>query len=119
MTIQLIADFSYEYRGFAANWTCVEFVNKDTRSSLDAARVYPNPFSDGIDIDMSLAQAGLVTITALDPLGREVVPVWSGMSGAGAFHQRWSPGANLPAGTWILCIDVAGEKGYKKVVQLH
>jgi Zn-dependent metalloprotease len=119
MTIQLQSDISIEYDGFVANWTCVEVVASDNAQAMAAAKVWPNPFSQQLSIELPVAKSGDLKVTAIDPLGREALTLFSGQVAAGTFHHNWMVDEHLPSGTWFICLDLDGQKEYRKVVKMN
>ncbi len=60
---------------------------------------YPNPFNPGTTIGYAIAQAGVVTLTVYDILGREIAALVNERKPAGNYSVTWDAG-NLPGGVY-------------------
>lgn len=68
---------------------------------------YPNPFNPVTTIPFRLAVPGFVTITAYNLLAQRVATVVEGHHAAGFHETAWDASA-LPAGVYILTMEVRG-----------
>ncbi len=75
---------------------------------------YPNPFNPTTTISYQLMQAGHVTLKVFNALGEQVGTLVDEMKDAGA-HQVHMSSENLPSGTYIYQINVAGQVTQKKM----
>ncbi len=84
-----------EVRGYTSNPVGIQKEEQTVPATFSLKQNYPNPFNPVTHIEMQLAEAGFVTLTVYDMLGREVVPLISGMN-------EWRE-----AGTYIETIDAS------------
>ncbi|CAH1002097.1 hypothetical protein LEM8419_03014 [Neolewinella maritima] len=83
--------------------------------SLDSPA--PNPASERTTVRFELPRAGRATLTVMDFMGRPLA-VHTGQYAAGAQQESISV-ANLPSGTYLLILDVAGGRLLQKMVVAH
>jgi hypothetical protein len=76
---------------------------------------YPNPFNPSTTIKYSLPQAGRVTLSIYDLLGREVIKLIDEEKPAGEYETKWNASSH-PSGVYFMRMQ-AGEFGeVRKVV---
>lgn len=79
-------------------------------SDPHALNAYPNPFAEGIHLDISLAQPEIVRIELLNAFGQPVQAEQTEQhNGGGSQVFDYQPPADLPAGMYLLRVKV-GEK---------
>jgi flagellar hook assembly protein FlgD len=89
---------------------------------LALAPAQPNPFRGGVAFRFSLPQAGPVSVSVYDLMGRRLRSwSWDDLP-AGEHSIRWdgrtSTGAALPAGTVLYRLDAMGKTLTRKAVSL-
>ena len=60
---------------------------------------YPNPFNPSTEIRYEIAQAGLVTLTVFDLLGKNVATLVNELKAPGRYNTTWDAGG-LPSGVY-------------------
>ena len=88
----------------------------DARLRLGAPR--PNPAVGVVRVDIDVPEAGPATVVVYDLLGRRVQTVLDRPVGAGRQSVRLDTAA-LPAGTYLVRVDAAGETASQTVVVLR
>jgi hypothetical protein len=79
--------------------------------------VFPNPFHEEVNFTFSLTQPQPVEVKVYDVLGREIGLLYRGEVQARQANQVvWRPGAQLPAGLYIICLQTPGQDIRKRVV---
>ena len=82
--------------------------------------VYPNPFNSTVFINYRLGHDGLVTLTILDMMGREISVLLSGYQTAGRYHVVWdglnSSELSVPNGEYIVRLVTNRQLALGKVV---
>jgi len=82
--------------------------------------VYPNPFNSTVFINYRLGHDGLVTVTILDMMGREISVLLSGYQTAGRYHVVWdglnSSELSVPNGEYIVRLVTNRQLALGKVV---
>lgn len=66
---------------------------------------YPNPFNPTTTIPYEIAEAGHVTLSVYDALGREVATLVNRQQSAGSYHQAFDAG-NLSSGMYFYQLNV-------------
>ena len=84
---------------------------------------YPNPFNPAVVLPLDLAtDAGSVSLTVYDVLGRRVRQVWQGPLGAGSHRFIWDgrdeAGKAVAAGVYIYRVEMDGRVEAKKTTKL-
>ena len=84
---------------------------------------YPNPFNPAVVLPLDLAEdAGSVSLTVYDVLGRRVHQVWQGPLGAGQHRFTWDgrdeAGKAVAAGVYIYRVEMDGRVEAKKTTKL-
>ncbi|MCU0606609.1 MAG: T9SS type A sorting domain-containing protein [Candidatus Edwardsbacteria bacterium] len=75
-----------------------------------SARLRPNPVRDRATIELQLPGAGIVAATVYNILGQPVQRVDFGRRTAGWYGLPWQIDAGLPAGIYLLTVDVDGAR---------
>ena len=84
---------------------------------------YPNPFNPTVVLPLDLAtDAGSVSLTVYDVLGRRVRQVWQGPLGAGSHRLVWDgrdeTSKDVAAGVYIYRVEIDGQIEAKKTTKL-
>jgi Zn-dependent metalloprotease len=80
-------------------------------------RCVPNPFSEGLALQLELLRPAEVSVRLLDLTGRELRLLQPLQTlGAGEQRLRLEPGA-LPAGLYLLAVELEGDVSYVKAVK--
>jgi hypothetical protein len=98
--------------GSVANPMLVDFSGR-----RGAAIIYPSPFTDVLYIRQSVAPEAGVTVTVTDMAGRRVGLIDNCNSGDGRVDIAWKEAATLPAGVYMVIIDVDGSMSNYKVIK--
>ncbi len=77
-----------------------------TPATYSLSQNYPNPFNPSTTVEYSLAQAGHVTLTVFDILGRQVQQVVNSVQNAGDYHVTID-GSTLESGVYFYKLQVA------------
>ena len=77
--------------------------------AFDLLAVYPHPFRDRVEVELSLHRPGTLRIALTDLLGREVAVGEEQVFDPGPCH-RSLPVGSLPAGVYLLCVEAGGER---------
>ncbi len=78
---------------------------------------YPNPFNPVATVGYDLAEAGLIELSVFNSAGKQIQTLVKSFQTAGA-HQISFNGQSLPAGTYILRLETAGQAQMQKVLLL-
>lgn len=81
--------------------------------------VYPNPFWNELTIKYSTGVAAKVKVSVHDLLGREVAVLHSGHATANSSEELHFTAGQLPKGTYLITLEVGGEKLTRKAVKLE
>lgn len=76
---------------------------------------YPNPFNPTTTIPFNLAQAGPVTLTIYDMLGREVITLVDAPMTPGRYEATWDAG-RLPSGVYLSRLVANGQVSTRRLV---
>ena len=76
---------------------------------------YPNPFNPATTIGYHLPQAGRVTLSVFDLLGREIAVLESGFKTAGRHTVRFD-GENLPSGVYFYRLRAGESLSQKRMI---
>ena len=78
---------------------------------------YPNPFNDVTNIKLHIATSNRVTVQIYDVRGKLVKTLLSENKTPGDYDIRWTPGAEVPTGTYIAAVTAGAEKTqYTKMI---
>lgn len=80
----------------------------DPTTRVSVSEGYPNPFGNSVQLDLTLAETGIVKIDAFDALGRRIESIHGGSLPLGR-HSIRLDGARLPAGIYFIRIVASGE----------
>lgn len=73
-----------------------------------AVTAFPNPFREEVSVAFRLQEAGSVRLRAYDPLGRPATVVPEQSLPAGLQQVQWETPPHLPAGWYLLVLEVDG-----------
>lgn len=79
---------------------------------------YPNPFNPSTSIEFSIPRRGLVTLTVLDLLGREIGTILSQHKDAGRHKVQWDA-RDAPTGVYFVRMVSGGFSQTRKVMVLR
>jgi hypothetical protein len=86
-------------------------------SPASGTRVFPVPFTNELNIDISLQQSEKVTVRLLDISGQEMQGTTAEVYNTGRNSIRWDA-SRLSSGVYILEIEKSGDKIRTKVIKL-
>jgi hypothetical protein len=78
-------------------------LQKEILSKFLEAKAYPNPASDQVNINYSLADKGKVILEIFNSDGRKITGFSPGWLPSGEYNYRWET-SNIPPGIYILRI---------------
>ncbi|MEM6316636.1 MAG: PHB depolymerase family esterase [Bacteroidota bacterium] len=80
-------------------------------------RVFPNPFTESLTVELDLPQSQAVQLQLLNVLGQPVSEIVNQTLPAGQQHIQWNlPSANLPAGVYYLHLTMNQQSFVRSVV---
>ena len=81
-------------------------------------RVYPNPFTEIINMELNLPERERVTVSLMDLSGRSVALLYAGHKEAGHHSFSWYPAGqlNLSGGIYLLNIQAGNQQIVRKLV---
>lgn len=85
-------------------------------TALGTVNVYPNPVSDALTLSYDLSAAGRVEATLYDIQGHQVRTLVSAERRPGKHVEMASGLTELTAGTYMLVLDLAGERSVRKLL---
>jgi hypothetical protein len=95
----------------------------DATPGAASVRVFPNPFRPSVSIRFTVPEAQAVSVSIVDPLGREVRRLADGWMAAGSHETRWDGrdqrGSPAAAGVYFLRVSRGGDLAIQKVVLLR
>jgi hypothetical protein len=83
--------------------------------NFELSQNFPNPFNSTTTIPFSLAEGSFVSLSIMDPLGRQVASVLSQNLGAGTFNATWDA-TGFPGGIYVVSLQAGSLAATKKVV---
>ncbi|MGD1044890.1 MAG: T9SS type A sorting domain-containing protein [Bacteroidota bacterium] len=89
--------------------TALEVSAKNIPDVFALSQNYPNPFNPSTQIEYSLPNSGMVTLSVYNLLGQEVARLVNEQKEAGTYTVQWAP-RNLASGVYIYRIHVQTEK---------
>lgn len=81
--------------------------------------VYPNPFSEVVNMDLTLLRPSEVAVEVVDLAGRVLHAQAWGMLPAGTHRLEWKPGNSCVAGMYGVTIRVGGAKFTRKLIKVE
>ena len=101
----------------AARQEMPEAATTRIKAETPSIGAYPNPFNQHVTFSFTLAQPQPVTVKVYDLLGRELSLLYKGEARARqAYQMEWRPGAQLPAGLYIIRLQAPDQVIQKKVI---
>ena len=97
--------------------TAVEQTSDAVPESFVLHPNYPNPFNPATTIPFDIAQAGHVTLTIIDMLGREVATLVDGPVTPGRYETTWETD-RMPSGVYLSRLEVNGQVSTRRLVLL-
>lgn len=86
-------------------------------AALEGLRLFPNPTNGQFSLTFNLLEKADLQISVRDLLGRQVINLYNGNSGAGIFDRTFeSEQVGMTAGIYLLDINVNGNSVNKKLV---
>jgi glucose/arabinose dehydrogenase len=116
-----------EHAGNGALWEVSFGAGTSTNlpdSPLEASglSIYPNPFDDHIDIDLSMTESGDAAVKIYTIEGKLVATVWEG-SYTTPLHLTWnghtSSGQSANDGFYLVEVSINGSKTYGRMIKRH
>lgn len=105
--VDLNGDFTY------SDVKALQFGNRN-----QLVDVYPNPFSSEVNLAIQALSAETATVTITDMVGKTVL-VKQVKVEAGANKIKLQPAQSLPAGAYIISIDLGGERFTNKLLKQY
>jgi hypothetical protein len=101
----------------AARQEMPEAATTSIKPEAPSIGAYPNPFNQHVTFSFTLAQPQPVTVKVYDLLGRELSLLYKGEARARqAYQMEWRPGAQLPAGLYLIRLQAPDQMIQKKVI---
>ncbi len=88
-----------------------------TPSRLELATNYPNPFATLTTIEYALPQAGHVSLTVYDVMGRQVAVLTDGPQAAGRYRAEWNAN-DLAAGVYVAVLRAIDQVQTRRMLLL-
>lgn len=85
-------------------------------ASVQGVRTYPNPVVDAMTISYTMAAAGRVSAVLYDVQGHQVRSLIAAERAPGAHVEMLNGLSDLSAGTYILALDLAGQRTTNKIL---
>jgi hypothetical protein len=79
---------------------------------------FPNPFSDYTDIELTVAEAGNVSVTVYDQTGHEVSVVLKGSLSEGT-HRLPFDASQLKPGIYLVHVTANGKTVRQKIIKME
>lgn len=95
--------------------TVVKEVGIEEIALQQAFEVYPNPFTDQLQITTSDLKAGHLQLSLVNPLGQTIAQLFEGQVSPGDFRITWSTDPAMSKGIYFLRIELDDLVGYRKV----
>ncbi|MBN4062246.1 PKD domain-containing protein, partial [Bacteroidales bacterium AH-315-I05] len=90
---------------------------KDFLEGVESINIYPNPFSDNLNLELDLKEYGSLSTKLLNIQGQQISETIESKMIPGANQIQWSGLINdLQPGMYIMEINYNGKKYYKKLV---
>ncbi len=117
ITLHFISDPFVNNAGFISTWNCTQIATGVNESSTDfSLNVYPNPFSDNIQIGYALSEKSDVQVSLVDVLGREIIVSSDRNVPAGDYKKEINTNElNLSKGIYFLRLNVNGKSSVVKI----
>lgn len=103
-----------------SNFKSIGVAGESTLETSEMAmRVYPNPFSDNLTIDLNLVEKTQVTIEVYDMMGKKLSDIHNGELEAGAAQFNWDAARNaeqVSGGIYYIRTTVNGVVNHTKIM---
>jgi len=115
-----------ETHKFAVYYGSSEFIASELQPAKAVlAAVYPNPFTSNLTVTFTLPEqlnSDFVRLSVYDLMGRRVKSLWEDKYRPGFYKVDWNGtnanGSRIPGGTYLLRLEVNGQKSiYKRVIK--
>ena len=90
-------------------------VAKNDDKLLSNVQVYPNPVTDQINLKYEISRSSTVTIKVIDPLGNEIITLYSQRVEAGEKNFSYLLNNKLPRGFYFLRVVAGTESVIKRI----
>ncbi len=119
LTLRFISDPFINNAGFTSTWSCTQVTTGVAENEAAfSLSVFPNPFSDNLNVSYELQTNVDVTLSLTDVLGREVVLSKKTEQVAGSYTQEVNVAQlDLAKGIYFLRLMVNGESEVIKIVR--
>ncbi|MEZ4888193.1 MAG: S8 family serine peptidase [Chitinophagales bacterium] len=87
-------------------------------ATLDALQLFPNPFHDYLQLSYELKQTKQVRISLFTIEGQRIEVLKNEIQKAGSHQLDWSLSNELPAGTYLLQLQIGEQVVTKKVLKM-
>lgn len=109
-------DFSEYTESFVFSTSCISSTDDIDNKNVSALNIYPNPFSDRVQLDFELKQSADVTVELLNVSGKLIQIQQLDNLGSGT-HQTAIVQTDLSAGMYIIRLSTADEVMMRKVIK--
>jgi hypothetical protein len=92
-----------------------EEINSEIPIGFSLFQNYPNPFNSNTVIYFTLPEAGMVSLSVFDPLGREVATLLNEQRPAG-IHKVYFDAGTLPSGVYFYRLKSSGKMAIRKML---
>lgn len=92
-----------------------EEINPEIPIGFSLFQNYPNPFNSNTVIYFTLPEAGMVSLSVFDPLGREVATLLNEQRPAG-IHKVYFDAGTLPSGVYFYRLKSSGKMAIRKML---
>ncbi len=87
-------------------------------STLDKLQLFPNPFYNDLQITYELKRSEQVRISLFNIEGQRIEVLKQELQGAGSHQFDWNLSEEIPAGTYLLQLQIGEQALTKKVVKM-
>ena len=92
-----------------------EEINPEIPIGFSLFQNYPNPFNSNTVIYFTLPEAGMISLSVFDPLGREVATLLNEQRPAG-IHKVYFDAGTLPSGVYFYRLKSSGKMAIRKML---
>jgi hypothetical protein len=122
--VQAIRDFLMSRPTIVANqmYDYLPFVTGLPDAVLaETVNVFPNPFTDHIQVSLNIVNPGNVNISVFDQAGRMIKTLYSGKANTGVTNLQWygdsDDGPVVPPGVYIIRISTPDQLYHYKIIR--
>ncbi|MDY0199797.1 MAG: M14 family zinc carboxypeptidase [Tenuifilaceae bacterium] len=87
-----------------------------SKLGLSTVNVWPNPFSNTINIDFTLHQSTTISIELFSIFGQKVATIFKGNYGAGKHTYKWNKTIDLPTGMYLVKTESSMQTVINKIL---